>query len=73
MQTGGYVVYSTCSMMVEENENVVNYVLRKRNLKVLTVCLEMRRANSTGTGFKSGIGSRRWCRCKRESTGTALT
>jgi len=25
-------------MMVEENENVVNYVLRKRNLKVRAVC-----------------------------------
>lgn len=38
---GGYIVYSTCSVMVQENEDVVNYALKNRFIKVVDIDMEM--------------------------------
>lgn len=54
-KTGGYIVYSTCSVTVEENEGVVQYVLRKRpNVKLVDTGL----GTFGSEGFKKYMNKR---------------
>ena len=62
-KTGGYIVYSTCSVTVEENEQVVQYALSRRpNVKIVETGLSFGEEGFKGYFGKRFDGKMTWAR-----------
>jgi ribosomal RNA methyltransferase Nop2 len=60
-KTGSYIVYSTCSVTVEENEQVVEYALTKRpNVKLVETGLTFGKAGFTSFRGKTFNDKMKW-------------
>mmetsp|Transcript_28416 Transcript_28416/g.50572 ORF Transcript_28416/g.50572 Transcript_28416/m.50572 type:complete len:535 (+) Transcript_28416:862-2466(+) len=61
--TGGFVVYSTCSISVEENEEVVQYALANRSVKLVETGLEI--GEPGFPKFRGKVFDPKMIRCRR--------
>jgi len=59
----GYIVYSTCSILVEENENIIQYATEKRNVKIAQTGLNFGLPGFTK--YKNKVFNKKMIFCKR--------